>query len=90
MYILTQDKSAIINIDNVKIIAIEKHKQYIRADDIIIGTYKSEERLQEVFKEIMVRIAKGDKIEKVMYSSKALAGGNDYNMMPCCFEMPEE
>lgn len=83
MYILTQSKDTVVNISNTKSIYIAQNRIY--ADNEFLGEY-DENRVGEVFKEVMNRIAQGNRVEKIMYTT---FDTNDYQIKPCCFEMPE-
>lgn len=96
MIIISQNKTIILNFDNVNVIAIDKDetKRQIFAkcnntDIVILGEYATKERTEEVFQEIMLSYTTMELINTRQLQFKETIMGKD--LTPCiCYEMPEE
>lgn len=101
MVILSQDKTQMINFDNVKNIWMtvmnksnrdEDAKFYIVADDTLLGEYGTEERAKEVLLEIATHNATFNlfKCLDVEKQKRALEEFLEKGMMFDIYEMPEK
>lgn len=92
MYILSQDKSSIINVDNVSKIYIYKESIHVEYSEerCTIATYSTKEKVSKVMELLMERIQNGGRIEKILYATPQFATYDDYKVSPCCFEMPQD
>ena len=80
MWILSQNKQLLINTDVISV-----SNNCIYSNNYILGRYKSEEQVEEIFKTLVMRLRKPTHvIENIR---------NDYivhDYVPEVFEMPEE
>ena len=92
MIIVSQDKEKIINLDNIQRLFIDA--DYISAviyaecieDDILIGSYKTEERAKEILQEIVKSTIETRKSQELnnFFSGAGIIPSNTY------YEMPED
>nr|DAS23453.1 MAG TPA: hypothetical protein [Caudoviricetes sp.] len=92
MIIVSQDKKEIINLDNIQRLFIDA--DYISAviyaecieDDILIGSYKTEERAKEILQEIVKSTIETRKSQELnnFFSGAGIIPSNTY------YEMPED
>nr|DAV87193.1 MAG TPA: hypothetical protein [Caudoviricetes sp.] len=92
MIIVSQDKEEIINLDNIQRLFIDA--DYISAviyaecieDDILIGSYKTEERAKEILQEIVKSTIETRKSQELnnFFSGAGIIPSNTY------YEMPED
>lgn len=82
MWILSQNKHILINTD---VISYNETNKCIYANDYVLGRYKSEKQVENIFQQLVIRLRKATHVIEHIR--------NDYvvhNYVPEVFEMPEE
>lgn len=89
MIIVSQDKTIIINFNNVSAIAIDdnntKKQIHVRCnndDDVIIGEYATEERTKEVLEKIIIKYKQGE--------TSCMLDNDEWVNYKTVYEMPKE
>ena len=96
MTIVSQDKTEIINYDNVKNFYISTRYisiNYIDKDNEVIATYKTEERAREVLQELINRIVLTERFEAICIPGRQdnmVIDMYDNDRPLFIYEMPEE
>ena len=90
MWIRTQDKETLLNVNCIDMYSLNKYEWIIEACGNDLGTYKSKERAIEVLDEIQERISpkfnyKGNNEEADLFIKTQIL-----NSMIAVYQMPEE
>lgn len=82
MWILSQNKQLLINTD---VISVNNTTKCICSNDYVLGRYKSEKQVENIFQQLVIRLRKATHVIEHIR--------NDYvvhNYVPEVFEMPQE
>lgn len=84
MWILSQNKQLLINTD---VISVNNTTKCICSNNYILGRYKSEKQIKEIFQTLIMRLRKPTHvIENERFKNSYVV----YNYVPEVFEMPQE